>query len=351
MGISRGGAKRNMRIIAIEDLAPGMILASPIYSNKGKLLLTKNAVLKETYMSKLEDLEIKYIYIYDELSKDIEIHDVIERKHMMRAFNALRQKNYDMCVVVASYIVGDLINNLGDLPNMKQLQLFDDYTFNHSFHVATLCTMVGIELGYNEERLQKLAMAGFMHDIGKEKIPIDIINKKGKLTDDEYRIIQTHPVLGYEMVKDRVSIPATVKHAILYHHENEDGSGYPEGKTGASLHEFAKIVHICDVYDAMVSRRSYKDELNPADVLEYLFANAGLMFDVHMVRAFKNAVFPYTTGSVVILSNGKSAIVSKNYKGFPDRPDVIVTDTKEVIELRSVRNVTIKRVSDTPMYA
>lgn len=333
-----------MRLIAVKDLVPGMVLASPVFSNKGKMLLAKNAIIKESYMSKLNGLEIKYIYIYDELTKDIEIHDVIDRKHIMKAFNALKKNNYDMCLVVASYIVSDFKNNLEELPNMKELQLFDDYTFNHSFNVATLCTMVGIELGYKEESLKTLAMAGLMHDIGKERIPAEIIKKKGTLTEEEYDVIKTHPQLGYEMVKDSVSVPAVVKHAILFHHENEDGSGYPKQRTGNELHEFAKIVHVCDVYDAMVSKRSYKEEINPADVIEYVMANAGIMFNFGIVEAFINSIFPYKTGAEVELSDGRNALVVKNYRGYPDRPDVMITDTAETINLRKVINLTIRHI-------
>lgn len=335
-----------MRIIQTGALKPGMVLASPVYSSKGKLLLRENIVLSPSYVSKIQRLDIPYLYIYDKLSKDVEVHDVISIKHLMKAFRAMKKKNYDLCAAVASCIVGDLMDNLEELPNMKQLQSFDNYTFNHSFHVSILCVMVGIELGYREEVLVKLAMAGLMHDIGKEQIPLEIIRKKGALSDEEFEIIKKHPQLGYDMVRDKQTVPAVVKHAILFHHENEDGSGYPKHRKGKEIHEFAKIVHVCDVYDAMVSKRSYKDEMNPADVLEYVMANAGIMFDIHIVQAFRNSIFPYTTGARIVLSDGRTAVVRKNIRGYPDRPDVVIEGTGEKIELRSITNLTIQRFSD-----
>lgn len=332
-----------MRLIETKLLQEGMVLASPVYSKSGKVMLRENVVLKPSYVERIKKMDIQSIYIFDELSKDINTKDVIDRKHLMDAYRGMRKKNYDLCIAAASSLVRDLLSHVDDYPDMKQLRIYDNYTFNHSIHVAVLCTIVGMELGIEEEMLDKLALAGMMHDIGKEKIPAYILRKKSSLTAMEYSIIKKHPEMGYRMVKDMNSVPAVVKHAILCHHENEDGTGYPGNRKGNELHLSAKLVHLCDVYDAMVSKRCYKDEICPSDVLEYIRSNAGKMFDKYLVDTFQKTIFPYTTGISVELSDGRQAIVQKNYRGYPDRPDVMVT-TGQTIILRNIKKLTIRKI-------
>ena len=333
-----------MRLMETENLQPGMVLANQVYSRGGTTLLKKGVVLKPSYINRLKFMDIPCVYIYDELPKEVVTGEVIDRKHLMNAYNIMREKNYDLCLAIASCIVEDLLDHIDDIPNMKQLQLYDNATFNHSIHVAVLSTLVGLELGFYEERLDKLALSGLMHDIGKEKLPEEIIKKEGKLTDQEYRLVQEHPRLGYEMVKDRIGIPAVVKNAILFHHENEDGSGYSEGRTGDQVHMFAKIVHLCDVYDAMVSKRCYKKDINPAWVIAYLKSEAGIMFDEMLVDAFRSSVFPYTPGVLVKLSDGRKAVVKENHRGYPDRPDVVLEDSGLVLELRHIHGLFIAKI-------
>lgn len=335
-----------MRIIKIEDLEPGMILASPIYGSDGKLLLSRNVIIKESFMKRLSTLKIGQTYIYDELTEDINVEQVFRAKTLTKAFHMLNKKKYDSCMLVATMLVDNIMNHIEDLPNMAALSAYDNYTFLHSMNVGVLAAMVGIELEFSEEKIRNLTAAGLLHDIGKEKIPTEILTKPGPLTEEESKIIQKHPVYGYEMIKNSFNIPATVKQAVLCHHENCDGSGYPGGRTAGELHIFTKIIHICDVYDAMVSKRSYKEAINPADVIEYIMACSETMFDRNCLIAFKRSVFPYATGAKVMLSNGETAIIKKNYKGMPERPDVKIISTGETICLRDTNNIVIENFCD-----
>lgn len=321
-----------------------MVLASPVYSYGGTVMLKEGVVLKPSYIDRLKIMSIPCVYIYDELSKEVVTGEVIDRKHLMKVYTVMHKKNYDICLAAASCIVEDLLEHLEEIPNMKQLRLFDNDTFNHSVHVAVLSTLVGLELGYYEERLDKLALSGLMHDIGKERLPAELIKKEGKLTEREYRMIQEHPRIGYEIVKDMISIPAVVKHAILFHHENVDGSGYPEGRKGDKVHVFAKIVHLCDVYDAMTSRRCYKDAINPAEVISYIKSEADKMFDRMLVDAFQSSVFPYTPGILIRLSDGRRAVVKENHRGYPDRPDVVLEDSGIELKLRHMQGLFIAKI-------
>ena len=138
----------------------------------------------------------------------------------------------------------------------------DDLTYVHSMNVALIASVIGKWMGYNQEKIKVLTLAGLMHDIGKLLIPEKILNKPGNLTDNEYEIMKKHVNLGYEQVKNKF-MPMSVKEAILLHHEKCDGTGYPFGLKSDKIPETAKIIAIADVYDAMTSSRIYRAPICP----------------------------------------------------------------------------------------
>lgn len=330
-----------MRYINKEKIESGMILASTIFDKEGNRLLNCNVTLRPDYIRRLLHLDIPGIYIYDELSKDIHIEEVITSKTISFVFHTMRKKDYDSCVFVATAMVNDLVANIDNLPNMSSLLAYDGGTFQHSMNVAVLAIQLGIELEMSEENLKLVATAGLLHDIGKQEIDSTIINKPGALSAEEKKIMEEHPIRGYLLVKDSYSISSLVKHAILCHHENWDGSGYPDGRTAKDLRDIDLMVHLCDVYEALTAQRSYKNAINPADAMEFILSQSGIMFNPEHVQAFRNCIFPYATGTEVILSTGQHAVVKKNYKGFPARPEVITLDTQTLIDLRKKLDITI----------
>lgn len=163
-------------------------------------------------------------------------------------------------------------------------------------------------------------------------IPPEILDKPAKLTDEEFEIIKNHSNLGYEKVKDNYNISSTIKVAIKEHHENQDGSGYPLHLKGDEIHIFAKIIHVADVYDALVSKRSYKKAYKPSEAIEYLMANVGNMFDLNVVITFLKYIAVYPIGPKVVLSTGQEAQVIRQNIGVPLRP-VVALDKNNVIDL------------------
>ena len=141
------------------------------------------------------------------------------------------------------------------LHNMRQI---DDSTYAHSVNVALICRLIGKWKNFSEKDMDTLTLCGLLHDIGKSKIPNEIIGKPGKLTDSEYEEIKKHPVIGYNLVKN-LDIDQRIKNAVLLHHERFDGKGYPLGLTGNEIDDFTSIVSIADVYDAMTANRCYRD--------------------------------------------------------------------------------------------
>lgn len=333
-----------MRYLPIEQIEDDQILAMPVYDNMGNTLLGANMVLKRKYLDRLHRLGYVGLYIYDEISENISVQDLLSEETRNAALKALKTLNLDECRLVAHSMVEELINQPYISVDMVNLSSFDNYTYVHCINVAVLSITIGIGCGLTNRQLVNLSQAALLHDIGKTKIDLKILNKIEPLNEEEMDMIKEHPLEGYNMLKDNFDIPAVVKNAILSHHENEDGSGYPRKLKSKNIHQFAKIIRICDVYDALVSKRIYKEEINPAEAFEYLMSNCGTLFDIKYVKKLMEYVSPYPTGITVELSNGEKAIIASQNLIYKTRPTVILLDTKEKINLMEVLNLTIVKI-------
>lgn len=316
--------------INVNFLKPGMTLAKTIYGNDGQVLLSTGVNLKQTYIEKLKKIGISSLYIDTKETADIVIEDIICEQNRFEAKNIIRETMnnvYKGRVIetqeifnAVGHILDDLLGNKDIMLNLSDIKAVDDYTFAHSVNVCVLSLVIGIAMGYNRERLEKLGVGAVLHDIGKIAIPIDILNKPGKLTDTEYKMIQEHPRLGYEIVKKHSSISSLSAMVVLTHHERYDGGGYPLGKKGEEIYEFSRIVAIADVYDALTSDRVYKKKAMPHEAIEYLIAMGNIQFDENIVNKFIQHVAPYPIGTIVRLNTGIQGIVVAVDKNYPNRP-------------------------------
>ncbi len=330
-----------MRYLPIDQISENSILAMPIYSDSGGILLSANTALRSTYLKKLAGLGYAGLYIYDEISEHIDVHDLLTEKLRRKALKALKKMNLDACRAIAHSIVEELMSHSRISVDMLNVASFDNYTFTHSINVAVLCVTVGIGAGLNYEQLQRLSESALLHDIGKLAISVDILNKPGALSEEEMEVVRQHPEEGYKMLKSDVAIPVTVKESVYAHHENEDGSGYPRQLDSKRIPTFAKIIHVCDVYDALITARPYKKALNPADALEFLMSNCWSKFDATYVKKLMEYIAPYPTGITVELSDGTRALVLRQNSVNYMRPGVIRVDTREEIDLMNTLNLTI----------
>ena len=148
----------------------------------------------------------------------------------------------------------------------------------------------GIELGLSEKQLENLAEGALLHDLGKSAISNDIIHKPDLLTDEEYEEVKKHTVIGYNMLKDNYDVPSPVKSIIYQHHENEDGTGYPMGVKRDKIYKLAKIVHIADVYDALISKRPYKEAFPKEKAISIMKEGIGTQFDPELAPIFIDIV-------------------------------------------------------------
>lgn len=199
--------------------------------------------------------------------------------------------------------------NPGALISLARLKTADDYTYMHSVAVCAMMVALARQMGLDEEQTRLAGLAGLMHDLGKAAMPMEVLNKPGKLTDAEFSIIKTHPVEGYKLLKSGKDVDAVVLDVCLHHHEKTDGSGYPKGLKADEISIFAKMGAVCDVYDAITSNRPYKGGWDPAESLRKMAEWANGHFDGKVFQAFVKTLGIYPIGSLVKLSSGRLAVV------------------------------------------
>lgn len=205
-------------------------------------------------------------------------------------------------------ISNSVLRNPGALISLARLKTADDYTFMHSVAVCALMIALARQLGLDEQQTREAGMAGLLHDLGKATVPLDILNKPGKLSDEEFAIVRSHPVAGYQMLLEGSGVSDVAKDVCLHHHEKVDGSGYPKRLAGDAISLFAKMGAICDVYDAVTSNRPYKAGWDPAESIKRMAEWQG-HFDPAVFQAFVKSLGIYPIGSLVRLETGKLAVV------------------------------------------
>lgn len=235
---------------------------------------------------------------------------------------------------VVSEIYLSVIRNPGALISLTRLKTADNYTYMHSVAVCGLMIALGRQMGLEESVVKSLGMAGLLHDVGKMAIPDEILNKPGGLTDDEFGIIKSHPVRGWEMLKDLEEVDEITLDVCLHHHEKMDGSGYPEKISANKISLYAKMGAVCDVYDAITSNRSYKQGWTPSDSIRKMASWKNGHFDEVIFDHFVRMIGIYPTGTLVKLSNGRLAVVMDQGENLlkPRVKVVYSTSTRAFIE-------------------
>lgn len=214
----------------------------------------------------------------------------------------------DAAAPLVEEISNSVMRNPGALISLARLKIADDYTYMHSVAVCALMIALSRQLGLDEQQTRDAGMAGLLHDLGKAMIPMEILNKPGKLTDEEFALVKTHPEEGYRLLLEGKGISEIAKDVCLHHHEKIDGSGYPKGLNGESMSLYAKMGAVCDVYDAVTSNRPYKAGWDPAESIKRMAEWKG-HFDPTVFQAFVKSLGIYPIGSFVRLESGKLGVV------------------------------------------
>ncbi len=244
-------------------------------------------------------------------------------------------------------LVENLVQEMSDsieghpdaLTSLSRIKRADQYTYMHSVAVAALMTALARTMKLSEENVRLAGMCGLLHDIGKVQIPDAILNKAGRLTPDEYKLMQQHPELGAAILKEDADIPPAVIDVCLHHHEKMAGGGYPEGLVGKQISLFARMGAICDVYDAVTSNRPYKKGWDPAFTIHKMQKWEG-HFDPDIFKAFIKTIGRYPLGSIISLTKGElGLVVAQN----PDNPELPVV--KIFYSIRWSHAIPVRRVN------
>ncbi|MGE5472832.1 MAG: HD-GYP domain-containing protein [Ignavibacteriales bacterium] len=330
-----------MRKIPVSELNQGMILAKDVYNHEdGRLLLLKGFAMQQRYINKLNSLGILYVYIDDEAPLTI-IEDRNEEEVYNEAFSTIK----DVLTTVTEGgtlqvapvrdtvddIVGKVINNDSVFTQLVGMKDIDNYTFHHSVDVCVFSVITGKSMGLSVEELTELGMGAILHDIGKCKVPLQILNKPGKLTEEEFLTMKLHSIYGFEIIRNTNGLSSRIASIACQHHEKWNGTGYPSGLRDNQIDLLARIVGISDVYDALTADRCYKRKSLPHEAAEFVIANAGTMFDPELAKIFVNNITIYPEGTMVILNTGEiGSVIKTDQQGAMGlRPKVNVISRKE----------------------
>ena len=347
----------------IEDLQPGMILAEPVVirnhviQNSGEAL-TPEALNQITNYGKLFTINVeipeeipqaqepvkeeefsfskKKIEDYTQEEKKVVVETYVSTvSYVKNVFDIAQQFNtvpLDDLMASTKNTVSGLLENYSLVHVVKNLRGTDDYTYQHSVNVGILSGIIGRWLKMDDVELNKLVLAGMLHDIGKSKIPNAILNKPGKLTQNEFEIMKQHTVEGYKILRTIKDLPEKVKLPALQHHERIDGSGYPFGLTNERLHDFSKIIAVADTYDAVTTDRVYQQKRSPLAVMEILddemFKKMDARSSLSMFMQIRDSL---QDKNVVLRSGEKAKIIFVGKHGSNDL--VVKTESGRVVNI------------------
>lgn len=216
--------------------------------------------------------------------------------------------NAEAAIQMVDDIAASVDRNLGALISLVRLKNKDEYTYMHSVAVCALMIALAKELGLSEAETKQAGLAGLLHDIGKSGIPLEVLNKPGALTEDEFTLVKLHPERGLALLQLANITDEVTLDVCLHHHEKINGTGYPKKLKTDEISIFAKMGAVCDVYDAVTSARPYKDGWEPGVSLQRM-AQWKDHFDDRVFKAFVKSVGIYPIGSMVKLKSGRLAVV------------------------------------------
>lgn len=367
--------------ISVDQLTVDMVLAEEINSPNGTVTLGIGTIITEAWAARIAEWGIKAIKIrtekesatFDDNELDKMLQSVLEpgmhKKEDVPVARATEDVFFKVYNGIESQLCGVFLrtrcNGRVDIVGMERLSkkiaesilsmpkvlLFiqmptrgENYLYRHALDVAVYAGLLGRWLQYSKADIAALVYAGLIHDIGKAKVLFEIISKPGRLNPEEQTMAQKHVSHGVRILTKTTVVPEKILAAVRQHHERIDGSGYPGGLTGGETTEFAKILAIVDVYDALTSNRYYKKAVSPMRASEIMYTEMNGTFDVTYLNIFLTHVFAALVGESVTLSNGmQGKLIS--FADFPDLKPVVELAEGEQIDLAHVGDIKVMKIN------
>lgn len=349
------------RLVRTRQLQPGMKIDQAVVDKSGRNLVQRGSILDNYVIDSLLKMGVMMVYIQsgEETAGDIEksispqARKQIERLHtddrskvelsdsvktrvaegiQFIYSNTESKELADATNNIASNLMNAINSTDAIAVDISALKTSDEYTFKHSVDVATMSMILAKQQGLSQKQIYEIGVAGLLHDIGKTKISLDILNKPARLTDEEFAVMKQHPVFGYRMIKDRDEFSNEICMAVLQHHEKMNSKGYPVGFPSDKITQYARILTIADIYDALVTKRPYKSAFSQREAVEMIMSMTGEL-DLTAMKSFLESMILYPVDSIVELSNGEKAKVVKNNPHYILRPTVVGIKSGRVYDL------------------
>ncbi len=347
----------------LESLRPGMVLGRDVLDSNTNVLIGKGTTLTEEMIFNLMDRPIFSVYIEEAEREETKVpgkehlldnsyvtcYELVYNRVFQLFMDLLETENLDMDelnAIVSDEILPKLCDGAKAVSQIHNMSRSGDYLIHHCMHVAILGGLMGHWRNWPKEKQVDFVTAGLLHDVGKQLVPPDILNKHGKLTPEEFRTIQKHPEHGYNMLKlGPLKDKNDILQGVLQHHERCDGSGYPNGVKREQISEFALILALMDIYDAMAADRAYAKRRSPFDVFNILYEDVlGGKLDTEYGVFFMRKLCHSLNGNWVSLSNGeKGRIVYIDESRVTSLP-VVQVDNNKFVDLNRDSSVKIEAI-------
>lgn len=352
-----------MKLIPIHELKAGMKLAEDLYGKFDLLYASQGDLLTEKLIDGLKRLGTQSVYVEDDDFGSSSLPDTQWEPESTDTEDPLKDYREIINSIYSQYASFKLLNkpmlpkveepltqlldfvlcNPGVLKLLSKVYMIDGYTLNHSIQVSIISALIGQWLGLSVNDQFSLGYAGLLHDVGKCKIPVQILNKPSKLTPEEYDAVKKHAEYGFDQIKGLNRMNEEIRSAVLQHHEKSDGSGYPLKLSGDDIHFYAQILCIADIYAAMTTDKVYNRKFTPLKAAEEVFsASCSNQVNPEIANLFLRNIYRMLVGSQVRLSNGQEGEIVYFNRFSPGKPLVKVKE--EFIDLYREKNLFIEEI-------
>lgn len=361
------------RFVRIRSLQDGMIIDQSIVDRAGRILIARGTSMDSFHRESLLKMGVGGVYIREgeedeeeenkngqievpvAVQKEIDKNTVGDRakvnlsesvkarvaEGIQYLYNDTESENFTS---TTKNITDDLMRAIAEnnalAVDISALKVSDEYTFKHSVDVATMSMIVAKKYGLSDGDVYEIGISGLLHDVGKSKIPNEILNKAAKLTDEEFAMMKQHSLFGYSILKEKQDLSNQIKLGVLQHHEKMNTRGYPMGVGADKINIFARIISVADIYDALVTERPYKKPFSPRDAVEMIMSMTEEL-DINVMRSFLESVILYPVGTDVELSTGEPARVVENNPQYVLRPKVVGLKTGKTYDLSDIKNASV----------
>ncbi|MCK8059082.1 MULTISPECIES: HD-GYP domain-containing protein [unclassified Fusibacter] len=322
-----------MRLVGIQDLKHGMILGEDIYGGFDMLIASKGDIITDKMKELLVRMSVDFVYVDDSSSDENTTLSEEDRQEILTAisetFTTYRLLGKNVFSKIKSPVM-DIVQSImiddHALALLLSLKCIDNYSYEHSVHVGLLSGMIAYWQDKPAKSIKDAIYAGLFHDVGKITVNKSILLKPFPLSTDEFDTAKNHVLDGLELLNGLAEMNDDVRLAIMHHHERRNGSGYPQGLTGPSIHPIANIVAVADVYDASISKKCYKEAISPVAACEEIFTESLDLLDPTASTTLIRNLQKLYVGLKVILSNGETGEIVFLNKFDPNKPLVRAGD-------------------------